>query len=122
MHEYTCNINRSSQPCHFFTACVSRHNGRVNTLNQKHLVVERFEDKWAVLEVDAETTFPVPRSWLPADIVEGDVLSLNLTGREGESSLRFTHDPEATADLKARVREARAKRSVPKAPPGNIEI
>ena len=91
-------------------------------MDQKHLVIERFEDEWAVLEVDAVTTFPVPRSWLSTDIVEGGVLHVDLTGGKGESSLRFTHDPEATADLKARVREAKAKRSVPKAPPGDIEI
>lgn len=39
-----------------------------------------------------------------------------------ESSLRFSLDAEATADLKERVSKARAKRSVPKAPPGDIEI
>jgi hypothetical protein len=84
--------------------------------------VESFEDAWAVLEKDAETTFPVPRAWLPGSASEGDVLQVQLTGGEEESGMRFTLDAEATADLKQRVKEAKAQRQMPKAPPGDIEI
>lgn len=84
--------------------------------------VERFEDSWAVLEVSASQTFNVPRAWLPDAVAEGDVLEVALEGGGEDSEVRFSIDAEATADLKRRVSEARAKRSVPKAPPGDIEI
>jgi hypothetical protein len=92
----------------------------VSTLNQKHLVVERFEDEWAVLEVDAETTFPVPRSWLPGSVKEGDVLLSKVESGEDEVSLRFTIDAEATAK---RWDAARAlEKDAVKGPEGDIEL
>lgn len=84
--------------------------------------IEGFEDTWAVLEVEASRTFNVPRAWLPSEAAEGDVLKVSLEGGGEESGVRFTLDAEATADLKRRVQEAQAKRRVPKAPPGDIEL
>lgn len=40
------------------------HMGQTEQRTGRSYTVEGFEDRWAVLEKDGETTFPVPRAWL----------------------------------------------------------
>ena len=42
------------------------------------LIVDRFEEDWAVIEF-GRTTFNFPRSLLPLDVKEGDVITINIT-------------------------------------------
>ena len=58
------------------------------------LIVDRFEGEWAIIEED-ERLLQIPRSWLPADCQEGDILRIEV-------------DQEATQERKARL-EARMK-------------
>lgn len=39
-------------------------------------IIDRFEGQWAVIETDDRTTFNLPRSILPSDAKEGDVITL----------------------------------------------
>jgi hypothetical protein len=86
-------------------------------------ILERFEDNgWAVLEVDANRSFPVPRAWLPKGVREGDALQARFEGGVEESELHFSIDPVATEELKSSLAEMEEKGRVPKAPPGDLEI
>lgn len=70
--------------------------------------------------MDAETTFPVPRSWLLGSVKEGYVLLTEVESGEDEGSLRFTIDAEATAK---RWDAARAlQKDAVKGPEGDIEL
>ncbi len=42
------------------------------------LIIDRFENGWAVLEYD-QIVFSVPRSLIPKHAVEGDVLDFSIT-------------------------------------------
>jgi len=42
------------------------------------LIVDRFEGDWAVIEY-GEITFNLPRSLLPLDVKEGDVITVNIS-------------------------------------------
>lgn len=92
----------------------------MNTLDQKHLIVERFEDGWAVLEISVGETCNVPKVWLPADAGEGDVLRVSLESGAGESAVRFTLDAAATQERRESVLELRE--GLPKAPEGDLEL
>ena len=61
----------------------------MTTQTSKTYVLESFENKWAVLEADAETTFPVPRAWLPENVKVGDVLSAEVASGGDEGSLKL---------------------------------
>ncbi len=56
-------------------------------------VVERFEGKWALLEVSGSGTFQFPRNLLPADVSEGSVLKIDIA-----------LDPDAEAEKRTNVR------------------
>ena len=42
------------------------------------LIIDRFEGDWAVIEY-GRTTFNLPRSLLPFDIKEGDVITIGIS-------------------------------------------
>lgn len=42
------------------------------------IIIDRFEGEWAVLEHDGRT-FNFPKTLLPADVREGDVLKISVT-------------------------------------------
>ena len=42
------------------------------------LIVDRFEGDWVVIEYDG-TTFNFPRTLLPQDIKEGDVITISIS-------------------------------------------
>ena len=42
------------------------------------LIIDRFEKMWAVVEY-GELSFNFPRSLLPPDVKEGDVLTINIS-------------------------------------------
>ena len=84
--------------------------------------VDRIEDGgWAVLEDGDARTFTVPRSWLPAEVREGDVISVNVEEFvEGVRCLRFVIDPAARQE---RLQEAQRRRDrLPKGPKGDISL
>lgn len=89
-------------------------------MENRSYVLERFEDEWAVLEADAKTTFPVPRSWLPSKVKEGDVLGVEVAGGGEETSLTFTLDAAATAKRWAAARAL--QKDAVKGPEGDIEL
>jgi hypothetical protein len=74
--------------------------------------VDRFEEELAVLIVDGQQVTR-PRSELPAEAREGDVIDLDIG----------TIDTEATSELREQVRQARkrAKKKKP-APTGNFDL
>ncbi|MDK2816208.1 MAG: hypothetical protein PWR22_837 [Moorella sp. (in: firmicutes)] len=42
-------------------------------------IIDRFEGDWAVIETDDRKTFNLPRSVLPRDAKEGDVITLTAS-------------------------------------------
>ena len=42
------------------------------------LIIDRFEGDWAIIETENRHTFNLPRSMLPPEIKEGDVISLQV--------------------------------------------
>jgi len=42
-------------------------------------IIDRFEGSWAVIETDDGKTFNLPRSILPCDAKEGDVITLTTS-------------------------------------------
>jgi hypothetical protein len=58
-----------------------------------YLIIDRFEGSWAVLEVPDGTVFNFPRSLLPPEAKEGDVLEISLSVNE-----------EATRERRERIR------------------
>ncbi len=50
-------------------------------------VIDRFEEKWAVIEYGAET-FNFPRGLLPREAGEGDVITFAVTVDRFKSDLR----------------------------------
>ncbi len=41
------------------------------------LIIDRFEGDWAIIEED-ERLLQIPRSWLPLDCQEGDILKITV--------------------------------------------
>ena len=87
-----------------------------------YATLDRFEDDQAVLELSPGTTLNVPRSWLPSQAREGDVLRLRV--REdvsGTSSfVSFRVDAAKTAERREEVEALRS--TLPKAPEGDVEL
>jgi len=42
-------------------------------------IIDRFEEDWAIVEIENRTTFNLPRSILPTDLKEGDVINIQVT-------------------------------------------
>ncbi len=61
----------------------------MTTQTSKSYVLESFEGEWAVLEADADMTFPIPRAWLPENVKVGDVLSAKVASGGDEGSLKL---------------------------------
>ena len=81
--------------------------------------VDRFDGPdWVVLENDAARTFSVPRSWLPANIREGDVVTVAVD--PPTSSLRILVDAEATASRLHEVVQLRGQ--LPRGPKGDVSL
>lgn len=51
-------------------------------------IVDRFEGDWAVIEFDGTKIFQLPRTLLPKDISEGDVLQIEVTKDSQETEKR----------------------------------
>ncbi len=84
--------------------------------------VDRIEDGgWVVLEDGDARTFTVPRSWLPAEVREGDVVSVSPEeDAEGVRCMRFVIDPAARQE---RLEEAQRRRDrLPKGPKGDVSL
>jgi hypothetical protein len=64
---------------------------------QDVFVIDRFEDAaWVVLEGTSGADWVIPRSWVPVDANEGDVLRVVAMGEVGERHVVFIVDVEAT--------------------------
>src|SRR5688572_2587121 len=88
-----------------------------------HYTVDRFEDAVGViLEDDSGRTFSVPKSWVPEDAKEGDVLSLVVDRSQSSSSvvLNIEIDREATDRRRREVEELRQQ--LPRAPKGDFSL
>ncbi|HBV86168.1 DUF3006 domain-containing protein [Desulfosporosinus sp.] len=42
-------------------------------------IIDRFENEWAIVETQNRTNFNLPRSVLPADLKEGDVIDIQVS-------------------------------------------
>lgn len=51
-------------------------------------IIDRFEGDWAVVETEKRTTFNLPRSILPADLKEGDVINILVSINKEATSQR----------------------------------
>ena len=96
---------------------------------QKEIItIDRFEDNdLAVLESrkGIENTevmnFSVPRSWLPEDCKEGDILTVTSSAVGlNEGTLTFAIDREGTARATQEISNLRA--SLTKVPDGDIDL
>lgn len=86
----------------------------------EHYTVESSEGEWAVLEADAETTFPVSRVWLPENVKVGDVLSTEVASGGDEGSLKLAIDAEATTKRREAAEALQA--TAVGGPEGDIEL
>jgi hypothetical protein len=83
--------------------------------------IDRFEAQWAVLEDDRGRTFNVPVHWLPADVREGDVLTVSQQlASDGGHLLAFTLDTHARAERLANA--AKRLEAAPRGPKGDIKL
>ena len=83
--------------------------------------LDRFEDAGlAVLETDTGDSLIVPRTELPPDVQEGDVLS-KLPWYRWHDEVRYTAEPDLTAERRREGEQLRAELSVLK-DEGDIEL
>lgn len=54
---------------------------------KKVCIVDRFEKNYAVIEFGKEI-FHIPKSFLPSDVKEGDVIELTITANKKETENR----------------------------------
>lgn len=82
-------------------------------------ILDRVEDDArAVLEpASGEGCLEIPRTWLPVDAAEGDVIRVERAER---GLIRFRVDAEASADRRERMRELRDR--IPRGPGGDLEL
>ncbi len=65
------------------------------------LNIDRFEESWAVLELPDGTTFNFPRSLLPEEAKEGDVLYFEVSIDEEATRKCREHIQELLDDLES---------------------
>ena len=83
-------------------------------------VLDRFEDNdLAVLETDEGESIAVPRTQLPPEASEGDVL-ITLNGSDLDGSVHYAVDFEATEERRRSAGELRE--SIPKVSEGDLEL
>ncbi len=83
-------------------------------------ILDRFEDNdLAVLETDDGTLLDVPRTQVPPEAKEGDVL-LALTENELDGKVRFAVDFDATEQRRREVSDLRA--SIPTVDESDLEL
>ena len=68
------------------------------------ITIDALHPETARVETEGGTLYEIPRSWLPSDAREGDVLSVRLSAGAGAVELRFAVDEEAGAERRKRVR------------------
>ena len=74
-------------------------------LGQPHrFAIDRIEDGWATLELQAGVTFSFPAAWLPAEAAEGQVLLVATRTNDRASTLTFSIDEADTEQTRDRVR------------------
>lgn len=61
-------------------------------------IVDRFEEDWAVIEY-GRTTFNFPRSLLPPDVKEGDVITIDISVDETVTKERRQKTEDMMKDL-----------------------
>ncbi len=66
-----------------------------------NLIIDRFEESWAVLELPDGTTFNFPRSLLPEEAKEGDILYFEVSIDEEATRKRREHVQDLLDDLKS---------------------
>ena len=66
-----------------------------------NLIIDRFEESWAVLELPDGATFNFPRSLLPEGAREGDALHFEISIDEEATIKRREHIQELLNDLKS---------------------
>jgi DUF3006 family protein len=83
--------------------------------------IDRFEgSEWAALEDETARTFQIPRTWLPADAREGDVVNASTEQGRPISTVRLELDSAARERQEARVRDLRER--LPRGPKGDVSL
>jgi hypothetical protein len=67
--------------------------------NKPLCIIDRFEEQWAVVEFEGEKNFNIPRSLLPDNAREGDVLAFNVKIDEAETERRRKEIEKLTKDI-----------------------
>ena len=62
------------------------------------LIIDRFEEQWAVVEF-GDKTFNMPREIFPPHIKEGDILNLTLTVEESETKKNLSQTQRLLDEL-----------------------
>lgn len=83
--------------------------------------VDRFEGPdWALLEDESARPLRVPRSWLPVDVREGDVINASVAAGSAATSLVFELNPKKREE---RLRDVRKLREgLPSGPKGDLSL
>jgi len=84
--------------------------------------IDRFEGSdWAFLEDESAHTFQVPRTWIPAEAHEGDVLAVETTAAaSGTRELHVHVDHDATAARRGEATNLRDE--LPRGPKGDMSL
>jgi len=89
--------------------------------DRHRLIVDRHELDHTVVQVDGQSFFDIPRSFLPSDTVGDDVFAVTVDADERRVVITVVRDAEATAKARAEAR-AVIKRLSKRDPGGDIEL
>lgn len=82
------------------------------------LIIDRFEEGWAVLEDESGATFPLPRRLLPTESQAGDVVRLRVVYGDNRSLVMLTRDEAATAQARQQAEALLARLRAKRVDPG----
>lgn len=101
--------------------CFAMADPHVPHLQPGHYVVDALEHPdLATLEGPDGRSLIVPRSWLPEDAREGDVLTTLATYENADATVRFEIDTAATEERRRTLQQRRD--DLPRAPSGDLEL
>lgn len=60
-------------------------------------IIDRFEGDWAIIETENSTLFNLPRSVMPTDLKEGDVINI-LVSIDTESTIQRSKSSKSLLD------------------------
>ena len=90
-------------------------------MSEHRLIVDRFEEQFAVVEVDGGRYCDLPRWMLPDHASPDDVLSAAVDAAGDRTVITVRRDPDATRRAQDAAREA-VRRLKQRDPGGNVNL